>query len=83
MLNKQKKRDGVGWNHSIIKVKNEHEMHEKKWKFRFFFVSFIHKNKQKSVFVIRHETIVFQDMLVFPPQQEAQNGETIIISDIL
>ena len=48
-----------------------------------FFVSFIHKNKQKSVFVIKHETIVFQDMLVFPPQQEAQNGETIIISDIL
>ena len=32
------------------------------------------KNRGEKRFIIKHENIIFQDMLLSPPQQKAQNG---------
>ena len=65
--------DGVGWNHSVI-MKKEYKKHWNKKKFRSNRVLRGSKNKQKACFITNHETIIFQEMLDVPPQQEAQNG---------
>ena len=55
-------------------MKKEYKKHWNKKKFRSNRVLRVSKNKQKACFITNHETIIFQEMLDAPPQQEAQNG---------
>ena len=67
----------MGWveNSSSSRTKTEHENAREMGDFATFFAFFGGKNKLKCVFANNHENIIFQDMLVSPPNRRLRMGK--------
>ena len=73
---KQTKEKAVwGWGHNVVKNQKWTWKARKKRKILSICVSFSRKNRGKKRFIIKHENIIFQDMLLSPPNRRLRMGK--------